>query len=112
MNETSRALLATDHRETGLVAVEPREEHDARFVEARRCGEDMSRQRYRRREDAIERRAIAARERGKRRGSGRRDGVEDAEERVRMSAVVAADQRGEVEVVARVHPNAGRKTAT
>src|SRR5437016_5483132 len=110
VNDAARALLAADHREVRLMTVQPCEENDSRLVKARWRCKDVTRQRYRRRQNAIERRAIAVRKRGQRRGSGGRDCVEDAEERIRVSVRVAADQRGEVEIIACVHPNARRKT--
>ena len=92
MKDAARALLAAHHREVRLVAVEPREEHDARLVEARRRGEDVARQRHGGREYRVEPRAIAGRERGQRRGRRGRDGIEDAEERIGVAGRVAADQ--------------------
>ena len=53
-SEAARALLPADHREVRLVAVEPRHEHDAGLVEARRRLEDVARQRHGRREDRVE----------------------------------------------------------
>ena len=52
--ERARALLAADHREVRLVAVEPGEEDDAGLVEARRRLEDVARQRHGGREDGVE----------------------------------------------------------
>ena len=113
VQQRARALLAADHREVRLVAVQPGEEDDAGLVEARRRLEDVARQRHRRREDRVEarpgRRAASAAERGARR---RRDRVEDAEQRVAVPVVlraadaVAGDQLGVVEVVAGVHAHA------
>src|SRR5438105_8805760 len=51
------------------------------------------------------------RQRSERCGARRRDRVEDAEKGFRMSAVIAADQGREVEIVAGVHANSGRKSA-
>ena len=109
MHDAARALLPADHREVRLVAVEPRQEHDARLVEARRRREDVARQRHGGREHRVETRAIAGRERGERRRRGGRDRVEDAEQRVGVARRIAADQRREVEVVAGVHAHAGRQ---
>src|SRR5947207_12645763 len=109
MNDAARALLPADHREVRLMAVEPSEEHDTGFIKARWRRKNVTRQRYRRRKYAVERRAIAVCERGQRRGCRGRDCVEDAEERIRMSIRITADERGEVEIVPRVHPNARRK---
>ena len=86
MHDAARALLPADHREVRLVAVEPRQEHDAGLVEARRRREDVARQRHRGREDRVEARAIARGERGQRRRRRRRDRVEDAEQRVGVAA--------------------------
>src|SRR6187399_1680247 len=52
--EGARALLAADHGEVRLVAVQPGEEDDAGLVEARRRLEDVARKRHRRREDRVE----------------------------------------------------------
>ena len=52
--ERARALLAADHREVRLVAVQPGEEDDAGLVEACRRLEDVARERHRRREDRVE----------------------------------------------------------
>ena len=92
--------MAADHGEMVLVAVQPGEEDDAGLVEAGRGGEDQARQRHGRVENVVEARLVAARERRERRGGGRRDRVEDAEERVGIALLVAGDQVGEVEVVA------------
>ena len=54
VRQRARALLAADHREVVLVAVEPGHEDDAGLVEARRRLEDVARQRHRRREDRVE----------------------------------------------------------
>ena len=81
-SDAARALLAADHREVRLVAVQPGQEHDAGLVEARRRREDVARQRHRRREDRVEARAVAGRERRQRGRRRRRDRVEDAEQRV------------------------------
>src|SRR5207247_9788332 len=109
VDDAARALLPAYHREVRLMAVEPREENDTGLIKARRCCKDVARQRYRRRKNAVERRTLAFCERGQRSRCGRCAGVEAAEERIRMSASIAADQRGEVEIVARIHPNAHRK---
>ena len=80
--QRARALLPADHDEMILQAVEPGEEDDAGLVEPGRRLEDVPRQRHRRLEDAVEALQVAggeAREAGR---CGRRDGVEDAEQRV------------------------------
>src|SRR5438067_11613546 len=60
MRQAARALLASDHDEMILMAVEPGQEDDARLVEARRGAEDVPRQRHRRCEDRVEFSAVAA----------------------------------------------------
>ena len=109
VHQAARALLSAHHREMRLVAVEPREEHHARLVEARRRREDVARQRHGGRENGVEPCAVAGRQRRERRGRGRRDGIEDPEQRVGVAGRVAADQLREVEVVARVHADALRQ---
>ena len=76
------ALLAADHGEMVLQAVEIGEEHDAGFVEAGRRREDVAAERHGRFEQFEELVLAAAAERRERGRSGRRDGVEDAEQRV------------------------------
>jgi hypothetical protein len=111
--ERARALLAADHREVRLVAVQPGEEDDAGLVEARRRLEDVARQRHGRREDRVEALDLPVAQRGQRCARRRRDRVEDAEQGVavllvrRAADAVAGDQLGVVEVVAGVHANAG-----
>ena len=111
MQGRARALLAGDHGEMILQAVEIGHEHHAGLVEAGRRLEDVARQRHRRRQDFVERRDIAAGERAERGGRGRRDGVEDAEQRVGIALRVARDQFGVVEVVAGEHADALRQAA-
>src|SRR6185503_5756867 len=102
MDERARALLAADHDEVLLVAVEIGEEDDAGLVELRRRLEDVSRQRHRRLEDFPVSVEVAARMRRERRRGRRRDDVEDAEQRVREALFVAMDEFGVIEVVAGV----------
>ncbi len=89
----------------------------AGLVEARRRLEDVARERHGRREDRVEARDVAFRERAERGARRRRDRVEDAEQRVavllvgRAAGAVAGDQLGVVEVVAGVHANAFGKAA-
>ena len=85
MRQRARALLAADHDEVVLQAVEVGHEHDAGLVEAGRRLEDVARQRHGRRQDVVEALAVAGRERGERGGGGRRDGVEDAEQGVAVA---------------------------
>src|SRR6185437_16635615 len=54
MGQRARALLAADHGEVALMAVEIGHEHDAGIVEARRRLEDVARQLHRRRQDVVE----------------------------------------------------------
>src|SRR3972149_4356134 len=79
MQDVPRALLSADHHEMLLMAVQPREEDDARLVEPGRRAEEVPRQGHRGREDLVEALPVAPRQRGERGGGGRRDGVEDAE---------------------------------
>src|SRR3990172_9267107 len=46
VQQVARALLAADHHEVLLVAVQPGHENDAGLVEARRRAEDVARQRH------------------------------------------------------------------
>ena len=63
----------------------------------------MARQRHRRPQHVVKAGFIAGREPRQRIGRRRRDGVEDAEQRVRKALVVAGDQFGVVEVVTGIH---------
>ena len=103
MQRRARALLPADHGEMVLMAVEPGHEHDAGLVEPRRRLEDVARQRHRRPQHVVEAGLVAGRKPRQRVGRGRRDGVEDAEQRVRKALVVAGDQFGIVEIVAGIH---------
>src|SRR5437773_10072274 len=109
MNDAARALLPADHREVRLMAIQPSEEHDTGFIKARWRRKNVTRQRYRRRKYAVERRTIAVSERSQSRRCRRCDCVENPEERIRVSARIAADQCREVEIVACVHANLRRK---
>src|SRR3569833_3162477 len=112
MQERPRALLAADHDEMLLMAVEVGEEDDAGLVELRRRFEDMPRQRHGRLEDLPVLIEIAARMGGQCRRRRRREDVEDAEQRVRESLLVAVDELGVIEIVAGVAARALRQTAT
>ena len=94
-----------------LQAVEVGHEDDASLVEARRRLEDVARQRHGRRQNGIEGFAITGSQRRERGGGRRRDGIEDAEQRVAVALLVAGDQLGVVEVVARIHAHALRQPA-
>ena len=107
--DRARALLAADHPEVALVPVEVGEEDDAGLVAVGRRLEDVAGERHGRREDLLVAVEVAVVERGERRRRGRRDRVEDPEQRVAVAAHVAADQRRVVEVVARVHADALRQ---
>ena len=85
------------------MAVEPGHEDNARLVEFRRGFKDFSRQRHRRGHQRIVAGAVAGRELCERRIGGRRDRVEDAEQRVRMAFSVAGDQLRIVEIIAGEH---------
>ena len=85
MQDGACALLPADHGEVILVSVQPGEEHDAGLVEARRRREDQPRQRHGRREDVVEAGLVARGEPRQRRRGGRRDRIEDAEQRVGMA---------------------------
>ena len=103
MQRRARALLPADHGEMILMAVEIGHEHDAGLVEPRRRLEDMARQRHRRPQHVVETGLVAGREPRQRVGRRRRDGIEDAEQRVGKALVVAGDQFGVVEIVAGIH---------
>ena len=70
------------------------------------AAEDVAGERDRRREDRVVAVGVAVVERGERRGRGGRDRVEDAEQRVAVAVLVAADQLRVVEVVAGVEAHA------
>ena len=53
VQQRARALLAGDHQEMILQAVEPGEEHDAGLVETRRTLEDVARERNGRLQDTV-----------------------------------------------------------
>src|SRR5882672_4444713 len=108
--DRARRLLAADHDEMPLVAVQPREEREARLVEARRGLEDVSRKGHRGGEDFAKTGRVARCQASERGGSGRCDRVENAEQRIGMAFPVAFDQFGIVEIVPGVHAHACRKT--
>src|SRR4051812_27176188 len=70
VDDGARALLAADHAEVGLVAVQVGEEHDAGLVRVGRRLEDVTRQRDGWREDRLERGRVAGVERLQRTGGG------------------------------------------
>ncbi len=102
----ARALLAADHHEVVLVAVQIGHQHDAGFVEPGRCGEDVARKRHRRREDVVEIAQPCVGQRCQRGARGRCDRIEDAQQGVAMHPAVAGDQLRIIEVVAGVHAHA------
>ena len=106
MRERAGALLAADHDEVVLQAVEIGHEHDAGLVEAGGRLEDVTREGHGRRQDVVEAAPVAGCERRERGRGGRRDGVEDAEQRIAVALLVAGDQLRVVEVVARIHAHA------
>src|SRR5258706_14973957 len=77
--DRARRLLAADHDEMPLVAVQPREEREARLVEARRGLEDVSRERHGRREDLAKTGRVARCQATERGGGGRGNRVENTE---------------------------------
>ena len=85
MQRRARALLSADHGEMILMAVEIGHEHDAGLVEPRRRLEDVARQRHRRPQHVVEAGLVAGRQPRQRVGRRRRDGIEDAEQRVRKA---------------------------
>src|SRR3954470_16644488 len=103
MQGRPRALLASDHGEMILMAVQVRHEDYAGLVEAGGRLEDVPRQRHRRTENVVESSLVASGKPRQRIGGGGRDGVEDTEQRVRMALRIARDQFGVVEVVPSVH---------
>ena len=95
--------IIADHGEVILQSVEISHEHHAGLVEARRRLEDVPRERHRRREHSVKRRAIAARKRAEGCRGRRRDGIENAEQRVRVTPRVAGDQLRVVKIIAGIH---------
>ena len=85
VQDAARALLAADHGEVILVAVEIRHEYDAGLVEARRALEDVARQRHRRAEDGVELLDIALRQFAQCGTRGRPDRIEDAQQRIALA---------------------------
>ena len=111
MTHRAGALLAADHREVVLIAVQPGKEDDTGLVEAGGRGEDQPGQRDGRLENLPESGLVAGGKPRQRRRGGRRDRIEDAEQRIGIALLVAEDQFGEIEVVAGIHPHAGRQLA-
>ena len=109
MLDAAGGLLAADHGEVGLVAVQPGHEDHAGLVEAGRRLEDMPAQRHGRRQDGVEAGQVVRGQRRQRPAHRRRDRIEDAEQRVGMALRVAGDQFRVVEVVAGVHAHAARQ---
>ena len=103
MQRRARALLPADHGEMILMAVEIGHEHDAGLVEPRRRLEDMARQRHRRPQHVVEAGLVSGGEPRQRVGRRRRDGIEDAEQRMGETLLVAGDQFGIIEIVAGIH---------
>ena len=102
-------MLTADHDEVLLVAVQPGEEHETGLVEASRRGKDVTRERYRRREDIVKTGRVARRQATQGGGGGRGNCVENAEQRVGVACPVAFDQVGVVVVVTGVHAHSPRK---
>src|SRR5580698_5655836 len=111
MRDTPRHFESADHLESILMAVQPREEHDAGLIEIRRRLEDMARKWNGRRETALELvRTSVVQCLDRCRGS-RSDRVENPEQSVAVMAAVTADHGVVVEIVTRVHADAGRQAA-
>ena len=111
MQDRAGALLPADHGEMVLVAVQPGEEDDPGLVEASGRGEDQARQRHGRAEYIVEALEVSGSKPAQGRRGRRRDGVENPEQRIGMTVLVAGDQLREVEVVAAVHADARREPA-
>src|SRR5882762_8392420 len=89
MQGRARALLAADHGEMILMTVEIGHEHDPGLVKPGWRLEDMTRQRHRRPQHVVEAGLVTRRKPRQRVGRGRRDGIEDAEQRMRKALFVA-----------------------
>ena len=111
VEDRAHALLPADHPEVPLVAVQVGEEDDPGLVVEGGRPEDVAGELDRRLEGLPVAVGVAGVERLERRRGGRRDGVEDAEQGIAVALVVARDQAREVEVVARVHADAGGEAA-
>ncbi len=117
MLQRACTLLAADHGEVALVAVEPGHGHHTGFVEARGCCKDVARQRHGRAEDGVEFFHVALREFAEGGTGSRCNRVEDAQQRIALAVepfaaeTVTGDQLGVVEVVAGVHAHAGGQVA-
>ena len=94
-----------------LVAVQIGEEHDAGFIRMCWALEDVTRQRHRGRERRVIGGLVAAVERLERRGGRGRDRVEDAEQRVAVTPLVAQNEALVIEVVPGVHAHTAREPA-
>ena len=92
MRDGARALLTAEHVEVALVAVQVGQEHDARLVEAGRGLEDVARQLNSRREDRLIACDVTAVQRSQGGRGGRRNGVEDAQQRITVGMPVAQNE--------------------
>ncbi|CAG9205117.1 hypothetical protein BCAR13_1560013 [Paraburkholderia caribensis] len=112
MLQRASALLSAHHSEVRLMTIDPRHEDHARLVESRGRPENVPRQCNRRLQDVVIARGVPRCQFTQRGGRGRRDSVENAEQRVALPMVfqcadtVPRDQLGIVEIVAGVHPHA------
>ena len=92
-----------------MKAIQKREEDDASFVVLRWRREDVSRKRDGGREQFVVAGKVTCIERGQRQRGGRSDGIENSQQRVAVTLLVAEDEAIIVEVVARIHPHARRE---
>src|SRR5947209_10933439 len=109
VNERTRALLPANYPEMTLVAVQICEKYNPGFIKSRWRFEDVTRQRHGRREDIVIFVDAPASKSGERGRGCRCDRVENPEEGVGMTLLIAGDQLGIVEIVACIHAYAGRK---
>ena len=96
------------HAEVILVTVEIRHKDDAGLIEARRSTEEVASEWDRRAEDCLIACQVPSVESTKGRGCSGSNRVKDAEEGIAMSLSIAANQCRVIEVIAGVHPYAGR----
>src|SRR4051794_10313337 len=103
MDDRTCALLTAKHLEMILKPVEVSKEDDAGLVEARRCLEDMPGEWHRGRQNCVKSIAVVLRQLLQCNTGSRRNRVENAEQRVRITLLVTGDQFGIVKVVAGIH---------
>src|SRR5579864_1643899 len=100
MHDGACTLLAADHFEVTLVAIDVRQEHDTRLVEARRRREDLARQRHGWLQDLQVTLPITSVKRREGRGGCWGNWIEDTQQRIARTVVVAENEVGIVEIVA------------